>query len=125
VEQEEPRPCAGPVFAPFRFLFRCVPGGTAASPTHPAALHTLPTAALLGMKRAATPSSLLDRSTPWLAWWQELILNWVASWHSIGILHVTSSATDEDLTWDVPSDLDLARLELEELLDVPGSRGEG
>jgi hypothetical protein len=70
------------------------------------------------MKRAATPSSLLDRSTPWLAWWQELILNWVASWHSIGILHVTSSQTDEDLTWSVPTDLDLARLELEELLDA-------
>jgi hypothetical protein len=74
------------------------------------------------MKRAATPSSLLDRSTPWLAWGQELILNWVASWHSIGILHVTSSQTDEDLTWSVPSDLDLAQLELEELLDSPASR---
>jgi hypothetical protein len=74
------------------------------------------------MKRAASASSLLDRSTPWLAWWQELILNWVASWHAIGILHVTSSATDEDLTWSVPSDLDLARLELEELLDSPASR---
>jgi hypothetical protein len=70
------------------------------------------------MKRAASASSLLDRSTPWLAWWQELILNWVASWHAIGILHVTSSQTDEDLTWDVPTDLDLARLELEELLDA-------
>ena len=70
------------------------------------------------MKRAATPSSLLDRSTPWLAWWQEILLNWVASWHAIRILHVTSSQSDEYLTWDVPTDLDLARLELEELLDA-------
>jgi hypothetical protein len=70
------------------------------------------------MKRAASLSSLMDRSTPWLTWWQELILNWVASWHSVGILHVTSSATDEDLTWSLPSDLDLVRLELEELLDA-------
>jgi len=74
------------------------------------------------VKRAATPSSLIDRSTPWLAWWQELILNWVASWHTIGILHVTSATTDDLLTWDVPTDLELARLELEELLDVPGER---
>jgi hypothetical protein len=35
------------------------------------------------MKRAASPASLLDRSTPWLRWWQELILNWVASWSTV------------------------------------------
>jgi hypothetical protein len=68
------------------------------------------------MKRATTLSTLVDRSTPWLTWWQELILNWVASWHTIGILHVTSAATDDELTWSLPSDLELARLELEELL---------
>jgi hypothetical protein len=71
------------------------------------------------MKRATTLSTLVDRSTPWLTWWQELILNWVASWHTIGILHVTSAATDDELTWSLPSDLELARLELEELLDAP------
>ena len=71
------------------------------------------------MKRATTLSALVDRSTPWLSWWQELILNWVASWHTIGTLHVTAASTDETLTWDVPSDLELARLELEELLDAP------
>jgi len=74
------------------------------------------------MKRATNLYQLLSRDTLTLAWWQELILNWVASWHAIGILHVTSSATDEDLAWSVPSDLDLARLELEELLDVQGER---
>ena len=74
------------------------------------------------MKRAATLSTLVDRSTPWLTWWQELILNWVASWQSIGTLHVTSSTTDDTLTWDVPTDLELARLELEELLDTPAQR---
>jgi hypothetical protein len=71
------------------------------------------------MKRATTLSALVDRSTPWLTWWQELILNWVASWHEIEILHVTSARTDDVLTWDVPTDLELKRLELEDLLDAP------
>ena len=70
------------------------------------------------MKRASTLSTLLDTSTPWLAWWQELILNWVASWESVETLHVTSSKTDQDVTWDVPTDLELARQELEELLSA-------
>ena len=70
------------------------------------------------MKRASNLSTLLDCSTPWLAWWQELILNWVASWESVETLHVTSSKTDQDVTWDVPTDLELARQELEELLDA-------
>ena len=70
------------------------------------------------MKRASNLSDLLDRSTPWLAWWQELILNWVASWETIETLHVTSSTTDQDVTWDVPTDLELKRMELEALLDA-------
>jgi hypothetical protein len=69
------------------------------------------------MKRASTISTLLDHSTPWLTWWQELILNWAASWETIETLHVTSSKTDQEVTWDVPTDLDLARIELEQLLD--------
>ena len=69
------------------------------------------------MKRATNLSTLLDCSTPWLAWWQELILNWVASWESVETLHVTSSKTDQEVTWDVPTDLELKRMELEELLD--------
>ena len=60
---------------------------------------------------------LLDRSTPWLSWWQELIINWAASWQSIETLHVTSAKTDDCLTWDVPTDLELKRIELEQLLD--------
>ena len=60
---------------------------------------------------------LLDRSTPWLSWWQELILNWAASWQSIETLHITSSKTDQEVTWDVPTDLELKRIELEQLLD--------
>jgi hypothetical protein len=74
------------------------------------------------MKRASTISTLLDTSTPWLTWWQELILNWVASWDTIKTLHVTSAATDDCITWDMPTDLELARLELEELLDAQGER---
>jgi phage anti-repressor protein len=69
------------------------------------------------MKRATNLSTLLDCSTPWLAWWQELILNWAASWQSIETLHVTSSKTDQEVTWDVPTDLELKRIELEQLLD--------
>ena len=70
------------------------------------------------MKRATNLSTLLDCSTPWLVWWQELILNWVASWESVETLHVTSSKTDQEVTWDVPTDLELARQELEELLSA-------
>ena len=74
------------------------------------------------MNRASTISTLFDTSTPWLTWWQELILNWAASWDTIETLHCTSATTDDCLIWDVPTDLDLARLELEELLDVQGER---
>jgi hypothetical protein len=70
------------------------------------------------MKRSVTPSDLIDRSIPWLTWWQELILNWVASWDTIETLQVTSATVDDNATWDMPTDLDLARLELEELLDA-------
>ena len=69
------------------------------------------------MKRATTLSTLLDHSTPWLTWWQELILNWAASWQTIETLHCTSSKTDQEVTWDVPTDLELKRMELEQLLD--------
>jgi hypothetical protein len=69
------------------------------------------------MKRASTISDLLDRSTPWLSWWQELILNWAASWQSIETMHITSSKTDQEVAWDVPTDLELKRIELEQLLD--------
>ena len=70
------------------------------------------------MNRATNLSPLLDRSIPWLAWWQELILNWVASWDTIETLHVTSSKTDQEATWEGLSDLELARMELEELLSA-------
>ena len=70
------------------------------------------------MKRASTISTLLEISTPWLTWWQELILNWAASWDNIETLHVTSTKADDCITWDMPTDIELARLELEELMDV-------
>ncbi len=68
------------------------------------------------MKRSASLSWLLDRHTPWLAWWQELILNWVASWGSVAALTVVSADGEETCTWDLPTDLELARAELEELV---------
>jgi hypothetical protein len=68
------------------------------------------------MRRLATISWLLDRQIPWLPWWQELILNWVASWSSIGTLLVTSSDNEHQAEWDVPTDLVLASQQLDELL---------
>lgn len=69
------------------------------------------------MKKAANIWTLCNRCTPWLRWWQELILNWVASWKSIGTLVVISADGDLQCQWNVPSDLDLQKMELEELLD--------
>ena len=69
------------------------------------------------MKKAATLWVILNRSTPWLHWWQELILNWVASWKSISTIVVISADGEDQCQWNVPSDLDLQRMELEELLD--------
>jgi hypothetical protein len=68
------------------------------------------------MKRSASLSWLLERSTPWLAWWQELILNWAASWGSVGSLVVISADRQESCEWDLPTDLDMKRAELEELI---------
>lgn len=68
------------------------------------------------MKRAASISWLTDRCTPWLAWWQELILNWVASWATVGALVVISPDGERQCEWSLPSDLELKRQELEELL---------
>ena len=69
------------------------------------------------MKKAASIWSLTDRQTPWLAWWQELILNWVASWRTVSTIVVVSADGDDQISWDVPSDLQLHRMDLEELLE--------
>ena len=69
------------------------------------------------MKRASSPSWLISRQLPWLAWWQELILNWVASWHAIGDLTVTSADGEAYCAWELPTDIELARMELEELIE--------
>lgn len=68
------------------------------------------------MKRASSLSWLLDRHTPWLAWWQELILNWVSSWGSIASLTVVSADRELYVSWDLPTDLELKRAKLEELV---------
>ena len=65
------------------------------------------------MKRASSPAFLFSRDFPFLPWWQEIILNWVASWPTIGLLLVTSPDGQDQAEWDVPSDLELDRLELE------------
>lgn len=69
------------------------------------------------MKRAASIWTLLHRCTPWLPWWQELLLNWIASWKSIGTLVVISADEEHQISWNVPSDLDMKRMEFEELMD--------
>jgi hypothetical protein len=74
------------------------------------------------VKRAADSFWLTSREVRWLRWWQELVLNWVSTWDTVGELTVTSAADPEWFaSWDLPSDLELTRLELEELLAV----GEG
>ena len=76
------------------------------------------------VKRAADSFWFASREVPWLRWWQELILNWVSTWETVGELTVTSAADpDEWMAWDLPTDLDLKRMELEELLDVPVGEG--
>lgn len=67
------------------------------------------------MKQASSISWLLDRQTPWLPWWQELILNWVASWRSVSYLVVVAPDGETQCEWFVPSDTDLHRAQLEEL----------
>ena len=70
------------------------------------------------MKRSASPSWLISRELPWLSWWQELILNWVSSWHAIGDLAVTSADGESYCSWELPTDIELARMELEELIEL-------
>ena len=78
--------------------------------------HRLTTADSSPLKRASSPSLLISRELPWLSWWQELIVNWVASWHAVGELHITSADGEDICSYDLPSDLELERLALEELL---------
>lgn len=68
------------------------------------------------MKRAASISWLTDRCNPWLNWWQELILNWVASWSSISTLVVVSADGEEECSWSLPTDLEMNRQQLEQAL---------
>jgi hypothetical protein len=69
------------------------------------------------MKRSASLSWLLGRDVDWLPWWQELILNWVASWGSLASLTVVSADRELCVSWDLPTDLDMQRAELEALLE--------
>jgi hypothetical protein len=75
------------------------------------------------MKRATDSFWLTSREVPWLAWWQELILNWVASWDTVGDLTVTSADGETYASWELLTDLELKRMELEELLQAPAGEG--
>ena len=69
------------------------------------------------MKRAANLSWLLGRDMPWLSWWQELVVNWVSSWATVSTVIVIAADGEEQGEWHLPTDTDLHRLQLEELLD--------
>lgn len=56
---------------------------------------------------------LIDRRYACLRWWQELILNWVASWENIAIVMVITN-DGQQIEWDVPPDYERDRMELEE-----------
>ena len=45
-------------------------------------------------------------------------MNWVSSWHAIGDLAVTSADGESYCSWELPTDIELARLELEELIEL-------
>ena len=62
-------------------------------------------------------SWLFDRTVPWLPWWQELLLNWVASWGAVKSLVVTSADGTLECTWELPTPLELKRMELERTLE--------
>jgi hypothetical protein len=74
------------------------------------------------VKRATSLAWFAGRDFHWLSWWQELILNWVASWSTVGDLTVSSADGQDYTALELPSDLELKRLELEELLSAPESR---
>lgn len=74
------------------------------------------------MKKAASLSWLTDRCTPFLSWWQEIIINWVASWRTVSTIVIVSADGNEQCEWDLPSDTDLKRLELEEILRKEAER---
>ena len=44
-------------------------------------------------------------------------MNWVSSWDTVGELTVTSADGDDYCAWDVPTDLEMARAELEALIE--------
>ena len=71
------------------------------------------------MKRATNISWLVSRDIPWLAWRQELILNWVSSWSNVGTIVVTRPDSDDCAHWELDTDIEFARMQLEELFDVP------
>lgn len=57
---------------------------------------------------------LIDRRIPGLKWWQEIIINWVASWDNLSTVMVITTAGHQ-WEWDMPPDHELDRMLLEEL----------
>ena len=61
---------------------------------------------------------ILNRQTYWLKWWQEIILNWVATWPEVSVVIVNSADGSDQVEWDAPSDFELKCIELEQLMQA-------
>jgi len=65
---------------------------------------------------------MVSRQFTWMPWWQELILNWVASWSSISLLVAVDAEGEHQAEFHLPTDIQLQRQELEEMLQQTGER---
>lgn len=66
------------------------------------------------MKTSAGLIWLISLEVEFLPWWQEIILNWVSTWSTIGTMVVVSADGESTAEWDLPPDWELDRIALEE-----------
>jgi hypothetical protein len=59
-------------------------------------------------------TNLFDINISFLPWWQEIILNWVATWDTVSIVLVVSSDGQDQAQWDAPADWELDKINLEQ-----------
>lgn len=63
---------------------------------------------------------LLDFSTPWLTWWQELLINYLATLPNIGTITIESPDGTNYTQWNGRLDIEMQRAILEQSLDIEG-----
>lgn len=61
---------------------------------------------------------LLDLSTPWLTWWQELLINYLATLPNIGTITIESPDGTNYTQWNGRLDLEMQRAILEDCLHI-------